>query len=232
MLNVWLAVISSAAAAIHVAAALGHFGHGLHAVVFFFALALFQVLWATRVFGSPSPTTYLTGAGVSAVVIFLWALSRTVGLPVGGEGGAEPVGVRDALVTCYEGLVGAGAVVAFASRRSERPIDVPRPRALLAPALVIAPLTITVLLVGVAPAHHNHAVPVSPALGHHLAHLVLVAGAAIGFGFAVSGEVRRSGWPGFTWRLRYPDVVDAASRLARDGSCTTVETPAPRTLSG
>jgi hypothetical protein len=69
----------------------------------------------------PSGRVWLAGAVGNALVIVVWILSRTVGLPWGPEAGqAEPVGFVDALSTAYEALLVAGAAaLAWSATRRE-----------------------------------------------------------------------------------------------------------------
>ena len=39
------------------------------------------------------------------------------------------------------------------------------------------------------------------AVAHHLFHLLFGAGAVVVFGSFIAAEVRRNGWPSFSWRV-------------------------------
>lgn len=43
-------------------------------------------------------------------------------------------------------------------------------------------------------------------LAHHLFHLTFGAGAALVFAALVLADIRRNGWPTFSWRLRSPAI--------------------------
>jgi hypothetical protein len=80
--------------------------------VFFAVTAVAQLAWALLAAMRPSRRVLLGGAVGNALVILVWIVSRTVGVPVGpGAGGAEPVGFADALSTAYEALIVVGAIV-------------------------------------------------------------------------------------------------------------------------
>jgi hypothetical protein len=115
VLSVDLALLSAAAATIHFAVLGPHLGESWLLGVFFAATAVAQLAWALLVLTRPSRWVLLAGAIGNALVILVWIVSRTVGVPVGAEaGGAEPVGFADALSTAYEALIVVGAVVVLA----------------------------------------------------------------------------------------------------------------------
>jgi hypothetical protein len=49
------------------------------------------------------------------------------------------------------------------------------------------------------------------ALAHHLFHVLFAGGAVLAFGIYVALDVRRHGWPTFSWRLRPPGRGDVRS---------------------
>jgi hypothetical protein len=110
VVSVDLALLSAGAGIIHLAVLGPHLREFWLFGVFFAAAALAQLGWALLVMLRPSGRVWLAGAVGNALVIVVWILSRTVGLPVGAEAGhAEPVGFVDALSTAYEALLVAGA---------------------------------------------------------------------------------------------------------------------------
>jgi hypothetical protein len=110
LVSVDLALLSAGAGMIHLAVLGPHLREFWLFGVFFAAAALAQLGWALLVMMRPSRRVWLAGAVGNALVIVVWILSRTVGLPLGAEAGhAEPVGFVDALSTAYEALLVAGA---------------------------------------------------------------------------------------------------------------------------
>ena len=116
------------AALIHVQAALDHFDEYVPYAVAFIVLAIGQAGWATAVYRSAGRGRLLAGIAGCAVVVLVWLLSRTTGLPLGPDPGvAEPVGLLDVVATLDELAVMALAVTAL---RSVSPGSPPAARAL------------------------------------------------------------------------------------------------------
>jgi hypothetical protein len=106
-----IAVLLAAAGGLHLAALPGHLNESAAAATFFAAVALGQLLGAVLVITRPSPRTTVAIVVGNVVVLGIWAVSRTTGLPVGGElGVAEPLGALDGLAAVAEILVVAGAL--------------------------------------------------------------------------------------------------------------------------
>ena len=123
VVSVDLALLSAGAGIIHLAVLGPHLRESWLFGVFFAVAALAQLGWALLIMLQPSRRLWLAGAVGNALVIVVWILSRTVGLPVGAEAGhAEPVGFVDALSTAYEALLvaGAAALAWSATRRALR----------------------------------------------------------------------------------------------------------------
>ncbi|MGW0773723.1 hypothetical protein ACWD01_08740 [Streptomyces sp. NPDC002835] len=81
------------AAAIHFASAPDHYGEWWAAGVFFYAVGAFQTGWAVAALRRPGPVVMLLGLLGNAGVTAIWAVSRTVGSPVGpGAGVPEDIG--------------------------------------------------------------------------------------------------------------------------------------------
>jgi hypothetical protein len=133
-----LAALSLVAGAIHAVAAVPHLDEYRVSGVLFSVLALFQIGWGIGVYRRPSPPLLLAGIAVSCAVIAVWALSRTVGLPLGPEAGsAEAVGPLDAIATAIECTIG-GMCLAFL--RPERSLP--------APVAIIRPIAVTLMIAG------------------------------------------------------------------------------------
>ncbi len=89
-------------AAIHFAAAPEHLIEYLPFGLSFYLLGAAQVAVACGILVRPSSPMLLGGAGLSLLVIGVWLLSRTVGMPVGPVPGAEAVGLPDLLSSLME----------------------------------------------------------------------------------------------------------------------------------
>jgi len=101
-----LAVVSLATAGIHFAVMGDHFQEYVWFGIFFAVVAWFQALWALGVVVSPTRSLLLTGAIVNALVVVVWLISRTIGLPIGPDPGiAEPAAFLDVLSTVLEVLI-------------------------------------------------------------------------------------------------------------------------------
>ena len=99
-----VAWLSITAGLIHAIAMVDHFDHWWAYGVFFMALTYGQVLWGIALLrGRASDRALLIGALANAAIIAVWLFSRTVGMPIGPEGGsAEPVGTMDVAVTLVQ----------------------------------------------------------------------------------------------------------------------------------
>lgn len=98
-----LAILSAGAAAIHFAAMGEHFALAWTHGAFFAAVGWAQLVWAGAVLVRPSRTVALAGIAGNLLVVAVWAVSRTVGVPFAGP--PEPVGVPDGLATGLELLL-------------------------------------------------------------------------------------------------------------------------------
>ena len=142
------ALLSVGAAVIHFAVIAEHFDEWWLTGLFFLALAIFQLAWALLVLRVPSRPLYLAGAVANALVVVLWIVSRTTGVPVGpGAGEAEPVALPDTLATAFE-VVLAVVLVALLSEQTapgtRRRVD--RSAASWACAVAVAALTALALV--------------------------------------------------------------------------------------
>ena len=99
-----VAMISCAAAALHVSAAVGHVDESALYGIAFVTLAAAQVGWGCLVAGHRYPTWALrAGVVLNGAVVLVWVLSRTVGLPVGPDlGHPEAIGIPDTTTTVDE----------------------------------------------------------------------------------------------------------------------------------
>lgn len=114
LLAVTIALSSIAAAAIHFAVVGDHFEVGLPHGLFFVLVAWAQVLWGIAVLVVPQRAVLVTGIAGNAAVVAVWALSRTVGVPVPPDPWTpEAVGMADLVATGLELVVVAGGIVAL-----------------------------------------------------------------------------------------------------------------------
>jgi hypothetical protein len=133
-LTLTIALSSMAAAAIHFAVVGDHFDVGLVHGLFFVLVAWAQVLWGAAVLVSPRPAVLAAGIAGNAAIVVVWALSRTVGVPVPPDPWTpEAVGVADLVATGLELTVVAGAIVALR-----------RPRRLAATNVALRPTTVAI----------------------------------------------------------------------------------------
>lgn len=113
--RVCLALLSAAAGVIHLGVAPAHFAEsGLHGA-FFVVVGLLQ-LAAGGLFVAQSGRR-LPGAAAAgnAIVVSIWVMSRTSGLPLGPDPWtAEPVGFADVTATLLEVLIVAGSLLLLA----------------------------------------------------------------------------------------------------------------------
>ncbi|MFI4991913.1 MAG: hypothetical protein ACHQHO_13510 [Solirubrobacterales bacterium] len=88
---------------IHVGAAVDHFsGFPLYTLVFCL-LAAGQIAWAAMLLRHPSQRVMLLGCAFQLGIVALWALSRTVGLPIAPQAWVpEEIGVADLMETIGE----------------------------------------------------------------------------------------------------------------------------------
>ena len=111
---VLLVVISACAGVIHAKAMFDHATHYWLFGVFFGVLTYAQVLWAVLIYRKPDDRrSWMPVAVGSLVVVGIWIVSRSVGLPIGPWAGrAEPLGIADISASIDE-LVLAGLVLAM-----------------------------------------------------------------------------------------------------------------------
>jgi hypothetical protein len=96
--------LSLGAAAIHYAVMSEHFAEYWAFGVFFASSAWFQAWWAVE-YSLPNRTQLLWWVGVlvNALVVAIWIVSRSTGLPFGPRPGeTEPIGAPDVMATVLE----------------------------------------------------------------------------------------------------------------------------------
>jgi hypothetical protein len=104
-----LGLASWSAGLIHLAFMREHFAEYVPFGAFFLLSGVFQLVWAVMVFKRRTPTFFLLGLVANAAFAVLWAVTRTVGLPIGPEHWtAEAVGAPDVTAKVLEALLVAG----------------------------------------------------------------------------------------------------------------------------
>jgi hypothetical protein len=143
-----LAALSVGAAAIHFAVVFEHFAQYTPYGVFFLVISWAQLIWPAVLLWRPSRPWMWLGIAGNAIVIAVYAASRTVGLPFGPDvHHAESVGALDVVSCVLEfGLIVGCAALLWRPSLAERPVArrgaVARAAALAAvPATVIAVTT-------------------------------------------------------------------------------------------
>jgi hypothetical protein len=134
-----IAAASAAAAGfVHFAIAPEHFAEWCGFGTFFVLCGEVQLGWALLVRRVPRSWVLAIGLAGSLFLVFLWAVSRTFGLPLGPDPGVpEAVGTPDVLAVAFELVTAASCALALRPRQA---LAVPR-------ALVPCLLAVTSLAV-------------------------------------------------------------------------------------
>jgi hypothetical protein len=105
-----LAIASAGAAATHAAVGPAHFREAAAFGVFFALAAASQAGWAVLLLLRPTRRLLVVGAIGNAAVVALWAVTRTIGLPIGPDPWRpEAIGAADALAAQLEIALTLGA---------------------------------------------------------------------------------------------------------------------------
>lgn len=116
------AALSALAGFIHILVAPDHFEEWIGYGLFFFIAATCQLLFAFIIAAYTPPAREVMWAGIlgNAVIIALWAVTRTVGIPFFGPeaGEVEPVGVLDSISKLVELALIACLVIMLRSQSS------------------------------------------------------------------------------------------------------------------
>ncbi|HLY83050.1 MAG TPA: hypothetical protein VKQ71_08690 [Acidimicrobiales bacterium] len=133
LLVIGVAPASAGCSATHAAVGPAHFHEATAFGVFFLVASALQAVWAVLVIRRADRLLLAIGAGANAAVLVLWAVTRTVGLPLGPETWRpEAVGAPDVFASLLELTVVVGASwllvrQAHASRHPGRPSRPPAP---------------------------------------------------------------------------------------------------------
>jgi hypothetical protein len=200
---VGLGALSAGAAVVHLLITPEHFRQDVLFGAFFLAVATLQLAWSAAILQDRSTSLYITGGIGNTLILAIWAVSRTAGLPIGPNAGVpEPVAAIDALATAYEVIIVAACLyfVARGSERTKRTTPSTTPG--WVSVLVASVLPVLAFVAGGHPHSPNGTTGVhSHLLAHHLLHLVFIGGAALIFCVYVAVLVAHQGWPTFSWRL-------------------------------
>jgi len=142
MLRYSLSILSAGAGAIHIAVIQAHFEEWWASGVFFAVTAWLQILWAILIVARPSRLVVLSGVAINAIIVGVWVVSRTVGIPLGPESGtAEPVEFVDVAATAFEVLLVVAALGLLSAGATARVVR----RGALVSSTVVLGLTVAVL---------------------------------------------------------------------------------------
>jgi hypothetical protein len=208
LLRLVVALFSLGAAVVHTVVIESHFSEYWLFGVFFAILAFLQAAWALAVILRPSRRLLIWGAVGNGIVVAVWLVTRTLGVPLGPEAGStEAVGFVDAAATVFEVLLVAGLGALLAPRVANR--SIPRefvPAGALAVAAMVAIVTRDAVLAARADAagagEASETVNVSRVLAGHVPHLILIGAAAAAFVAYVLVDVWRHGRPRFSRNAR------------------------------
>jgi hypothetical protein len=117
------AVCTVASGVVHAVATPHHATEHVAFGVFFFLCTFGQFGWATMALTSPTPSLLWSGLGLNVLLIGLWVVTRTVGLPLGLTSGPEGIGAWDVAATVWE--LGALACCVRLLLTGSRPALVP-----------------------------------------------------------------------------------------------------------
>jgi hypothetical protein len=200
---VGLGALSAGAAVVHLLVTPEHFRQDILFGAFFLVVATLQLAWSAAILQDRSNFLYLVGGIGNALILMVWAVSRTAGVPIGPNAGVpEPVAAIDALASAYEVIIVAACLylVARGSERANRTSSTTIPG--WVSVVVVLVLPVLAFLVGGHPHSPNGTTGVhSHLLAHHLFHLVFIGGAALIFCGYVAVLVAHEGWPTFSWRI-------------------------------
>jgi len=149
-----LAAFSVGAAAIHFAVVFEHFAEYTLYGVFFLVISWAQLIWPMVLLWRPSRLWLSLGIAGNAIIIVVYALSRTVGLPFGPDlHSPESVGALDVVSCVLEfGLIVGCAALLWRPSLADRPVArrsaVATVTALLAVPVVVIAATTAVMTPG------------------------------------------------------------------------------------
>jgi hypothetical protein len=161
-----LAALNAGAAAIHFAMMPTHAADSLIHGVSFAVAGWAQLVVAVLLVLKPGRRSLLANAGVNAVIIAAWALSRTAGLPYGAhQWHPEAISIVDGVTTAFEVAALAGAIGLLLRKVAPARRVVPMPAMALASVLVL--VAATAVLAQPEAREHGHGDHGNTAAGGH-----------------------------------------------------------------
>jgi hypothetical protein len=150
------AVLTFASSIIHSAVIADHVEEHWLIGAFFVVVTIAQAVWAVLVYGDPlNRRVLVAGAVGSAAIAVVWAISRTVGIPIGPHPWRpEAVGRADVLSTLCE--LGAAALVAVVLARSRGARSSLTGAQVRIATMLAGPLFIYSVLSAFGGGHHHH----------------------------------------------------------------------------
>lgn len=137
-----LSILSAGAGAIHIAVIQAHFEEYWASGVFFAVTAWLQILWAVLIVARPSRLVVLSGVAINAIIIGVWVVSRTVGIPLGPDAGSpEAAEFVDIAATAFELLLVLGGIALLFRGATSRAVG----RGALVSSTFVLGLTVVVL---------------------------------------------------------------------------------------
>jgi hypothetical protein len=134
-----VAIMTLSAAAIHFAMAPDHFGEYWLFGAFFVASGWVQIGLAAAVVARPGRRLYWFGLAVQSLIVALWIVTRTSGLPVGPEHWeAEAVAAVDSICSGFEVATALGFAVLLVTRVRTRQLAREYGAAFVGGVLVVA----------------------------------------------------------------------------------------------
>jgi hypothetical protein len=152
-----LAFLSLGAAGIHFAVMGDHFNETWYHGSFFAAIAWLQLAWAVAIVMKPSRKVLIAGIVGSLVIVEVWLVSRTIGIPFGPNSGqSEPVAFADVLSTILEGGIALGSLALLRPSFLDRPVRSARAVPGVAGVGVLVAALATLSLTPAYASAHNH----------------------------------------------------------------------------
>jgi len=106
VLLIGTAILSMGAAAIHFGVSTEHFQEYAPFGVFFAVVGWLQIAWAWFIVSRPRRWLVVAGASGNLLVVIIWLISRTSGLPLASDAGVpESADFIDVLSTLFETLI-------------------------------------------------------------------------------------------------------------------------------
>jgi hypothetical protein len=123
--------------AIHTSIIAAHLAEWVGAGAFFTVISVIEGLLAVGLIETRSRWACLVGLAVSMGTVGVWAVSRTVGIPFGPNGGrVEAIGAADAVSTVLE-LTAACALATLALAEPASKVGTRRPRPVVVAAMAV-----------------------------------------------------------------------------------------------